>query len=188
MMKPYSCGLIIRSKIRTGGREMKKILILNGSPRKNGTTAALVKSFAEGAEGAGNEVREFYLQGMNIGGCLACEACSRNGGKCVQKDDMEQINEAMLWADVVVLASPMYWATITGQLKIVIDRMYALQNRVGMENFKKESVLIMTSRGEYYDMAKQFYGIFGMIGWKDLGTILGADKTEEAKVLGASIV
>lgn len=58
---------------------MKKILILNGSPRKNGKTASLLNAFKEGAESAGNQVQEFYLQGMNIGGCLACEACSRNG-------------------------------------------------------------------------------------------------------------
>ena len=100
---------------------------------------------------------------------------------------MELVNEAFLWADVVVFASPMYWATISGQLKIVIDRLYAVQNRLGMENSKKESVLIMTSRGEYYDMAKQFYSIFSMIGWKNRGEILGAGKEEEAKALGASI-
>lgn len=166
---------------------MRNILILNGSPRKNGSTASLVKAFVDGAEAAGNEVKELYLQGMKIGGCLGCEACSKNGGACVQKDDMEQVNEAFLWADVIVLASPMYWGTITGQLKLVIDRLYAMQNRLGMENFKKDSVLIMTARGGYYDMAKQFYSVFGMIGWRDLGMILGAGKEEEAKKLGAFI-
>lgn len=110
---------------------MKNILILNGSPRKNGKTASLVKAFTEGAAKSGNEVREFYLNGMNIKGCLGCEACSRNGGKCVQRDDMDTVNEAFLWADVVVFASPMYWGTITGQLKIVIDRLYAVQNKLG---------------------------------------------------------
>lgn len=166
---------------------MANIMILNGAPRKNGSTAKLIKAFTEGAESAGNEVKEFYLQGMNIGGCLACEACSRNGGNCIQKDDMLQINEAFLNADVIVLASPMYWATITGQLKIVIDRFYALQNKIGMDNFKKDSVFIMTARGGYYDMALQFYSVFKMIGWNNLGTVLGADKLAEAKQLGASI-
>ena len=166
---------------------MKKILILNGSPRKNGKTASLVNAFREGAESAGNQVQEFYLQGMHIGGCLACEACSRNGGKCVQKDDMEQVNDAFLWADVVVFASPQFWGTISGQQKIVIDRFYALQNRIGMASFKKESVFIMTSRGEYYDMAKTFYGLFQAIDWKDLGMVLGAGKEDEARQLGASI-
>ena len=96
---------------------MKKILILNGSPRKNGSTASLIKAFTEGAEDAGNEVKDLYISGMNIGGCLACEACSRNGGQCVQKDDMEKVNEAYLWADVIVFASPMYWGTVLGKGK-----------------------------------------------------------------------
>ena len=167
---------------------MKKILILNGSPRKNGKTYALVKAFIEGAQESGNEIREDYITGMNVKGCLACEACARNGGHCIQKDDMEKINEDFLWADVIVLASPQCWATISGQLKVVIDRFYALQNRIGMKEFgNKESVMIMTSRGEYYDMARSFYGIFSMVGRKNLGEIYGADKIEAAKALGKSI-
>ena len=170
---------------------MKKILILNGSPQKGGKTAALIKAFIEGAESAGNEVKDLYLQGMNIGGCLACEACSRNGGNCVQKDDMEQVGEDYLWADVVVFASPMYWGTFSGQLKVVIDRLYAIQNKLGYADMSKqfkETALIMTSRGGYYKMALDFYGIFtGAMGWKDWGTVLGAGKEAEARALGASI-
>ena len=126
---------------------MKKILILNGSPRKNGKTASLVKSFVEGAESVGNEVKELYLQGMNIGGCLACEGCQRNGGTCVQKDDMQIVSEDFLRADVVVFASPQYWGTITGQLKIVIDRLYAVL--FGAPKVK-EFAVIMTALEEYW--------------------------------------
>ena len=170
---------------------MRRILILNGSPRKNGKTASLVNAFREATEAAGNEVREAYIQGMNIGGCLACEACSRNGGQCVQKDDMEKIAEDYLWADVIVFASPMYWGTITGQLKTVIDRLYAVQNRIGygdMSKQYKETAFIMTARGGYYQQALDFYGIFtNMMGWKNWGTVLGAGKEDEARKLGASI-
>ena len=167
---------------------MKKIVILNGSPRKNGKTASLVKAFTEGAASAGNEVKELYLQGVNIGGCMACEACSRNSGKCVQKDDMAQVNEAVEWCDVIVFASPMYWGTITGQLKIVVDRLYAEFNKLGWSGFNRETALLMTARGNSFDMALDFYGIFTkMMGWKDWGTVLGAGKEEEARKLGASI-
>lgn len=62
-----------------------KIVILNGSPRKNGKTASLVKAFINGAESVGNEVKELYLQGMNIGGCLACEGCQRNRSRYVHQ-------------------------------------------------------------------------------------------------------
>ena len=170
---------------------MKKILILNGSPRKNGKTASLVKAFTEGAESAGNEVKEFYIDGMNIASCKACEACSRNGGYCPQKDDMEKINEAYIWADVIVFASPMYWGTISGQLKTTVDRLYAIQNRIGYDDMSrqyKETAFIMTARGGYYQQALDFYGIFtNIMGWKSWGTVLGTGKEDEARKIGAAI-
>ena len=167
---------------------MKRILILNGSPRKNGKTASLVKAFAGGAKSSGNEVRELYLQGMSIGGCLACEACGRNGGQCVQKDDMAKVNEGVEWCDAIVFASPMYWGTITGQLKVTIDRLYSEFNKLGWGGFNREAALLMTARGDSYQMALDFYGIFTkMLGWKDWGMVLGAGKEDEARALGASI-
>lgn len=166
----------------------KKILILNGSPRKNGHTAALVKAFTEGAESAGNEVKDYYLNGMNIHGCLACEACSRNGGKCVQRDDMDQINEAYEWCDVMVFASPEFWGYVSGQLKTTVDRLYAVQNKLGYFQHSKEMALLMTARGNDFSMALDFYHIFTeMMGWPDRGTVLGRGKEEEARKLGASI-
>ena len=167
---------------------MSKIVILNGSPRKNGKTASLVKAFIEGAESSGNEVKEIYLTGMNIKGCLACEACQRNGGNCVQKDDMSIVYEAFVWADVIVFASPMYWGTITGQLKITIDRMYALFGKYSSVQMKKKCVLIMTARSTMYEMSEDFYSIFTrFLGWENIGEILGAGKEAAAKNLGASI-
>ena len=107
---------------------MARIIILNGAARKNGNTAKLIKSFTDGAIAVGNTVTEFYLQDMNIKGCLGCEHCSsaKSGEPpCIQKDDMTQINEAFRSADVVVFASPVYFWTITGTLKIAADRLYA---------------------------------------------------------------
>ena len=164
---------------------MAKILILNGSPRKNGKTASLINAFTEGAESSGNEVKELYLQGMNIGGCLACEGCQRNGGTCVQKDDMQIVREDFLWADVIVFASPQYWGTITGQLKIVIDRLYAVL--FGSPKMK-QFVVIMTARGNMYEMTEDFFSIFTrFLGWKNLGNILSAGKEDEARAIGESI-
>ena len=165
---------------------MAKIVVLNGSPRKNGKTASLVNAFIEGAESSGNEIKELYLQGMKIGGCLACEYCQSNGGTCVQKDDMQIVRDAFLWADVVVFASPQYWGTITGQLKIVIDRLYAV---LFGSPIPKQFVVIMTARGNMYDMTQDFFSIFTrFLGWKNLGNVLGAGKEAEARALGASIV
>lgn len=167
---------------------MKKILVLNGSPRKNGSTASLINAFTEGAEGAGHEVNNLYLNSMNINGCLACEKCSQNGGECVQKDDMGIVYEAYEWADVIVLASPQFWGTISGQLKIVVDRLYAEMHKQGFGTNTNEIAMIMTARGEMYDQALAFYSIFTKImGWKDHGTVLGAGKEDEARELGANI-
>ena len=96
----------------------KKIVILNGSPRKSGNTAALAKAFAQGAEGAGNTVTEFFLGGMDIHGCKGCfGGHSSRECPCVQKDDMAEIREKMLAADVIVLASPIYFYTMTAQME-----------------------------------------------------------------------
>lgn len=85
----------------------KKIVILNGSPRKKGNTSALVKSFTEGAESSGNTVTEFFLSGMDIHGCKGCfGGHSSRECPCVQKDDMAQIYPAVKECDVVILATP----------------------------------------------------------------------------------
>ena len=169
---------------------MKKILILNGSPRKNGSTESLVKAFTAGAEAVGNKVRELYLQGMNVNGCLGCDACSRNGGNCVQQDDMGQVIDAIEWSEVVVFASPMFWGTVSGQLKVVVDRLYAECNKFGFDSFgfKKETAFLMTARGGYYQQALDFYSIFtDIMGWKNWGTVLGAGKETDALELGGKI-
>ncbi len=124
----------------------KKIIILNGSPRANGNTAALAAAFRKGAEEAGNSVTEFHLSRMKINGCLGCWS----GGKdpehpCAQRDDMEQICPAYRDSDVVVLASPLYYWFISGFLKNAFDRLVAVAECDGYRNPKKESVLIMAA-------------------------------------------
>lgn len=173
---------------------MKKIIILNGEGRKNGATAQLVNAFKEGAESAGNEVREFQLQGMNIHDCMNCQGCARmpkgTVRACVQRDDMDAIYDYFAEADVLVMASPVYWFTITGNLKMAVDRLYGPQNNVGHQNMKKETVFLMTSGGpaEMNPNPIQWYHIFGeQMGWPSLGEVLGSGKTAEARALGASI-
>ena len=104
----------------------KNVLILMGSPRKTGNTSILCDEFARGAEEAGNQVEKVMVVEKHIDGCLGCNGCQRNGGTCVQKDDMQDIYQKILADDVVVLASPIYYYTWTAQLKAVIDRTYAL--------------------------------------------------------------
>ena len=75
------------------------------------------------------------ITGKKIAGCLGCNGCYRNGGECVQKDDMAEVREEMLAADVIVLASPIYFYSMTAQMKAVIDRSYAFYQQLEGKTF-----------------------------------------------------
>ena len=114
---------------------MKNVLILAGSPRLNGNSSALAKEFAKGAMEAGHEVEHVDVARKHVNGCLGCNGCYRNDGVCVQKDDMSEIREKMLAADVIVLASPIYFYSMSAQLKTVIDRTYAFYQELAGKAF-----------------------------------------------------
>ena len=99
----------------------KKVLILSASPRKGGNSDLLCDQFAKGAEEAGHQVEKVRVQEKKISPCLACYGC-RGTGVCVQKDDMAAILDKMVEADVLVLATPVYFYSMDGQLKTLIDR------------------------------------------------------------------
>lgn len=103
----------------------KKVLILSGSPRKGGNSDILCDEFAKGATEAGHNVEKIRVSEKNIHPCIACYHCSKNSGACVFKDDMAEILQKMIDADVLVLASPVYFYSIDAQLKAVIDRTVA---------------------------------------------------------------
>ncbi len=99
----------------------KKVLIISGSPRKNGNSDILCEQFKKGAEETGNKVEKIFLHQLKIGHCMACYGC-RDTKTCVQKDDMEELLEKMVEADVLVLATPVYFYSMDGLLKTMIDR------------------------------------------------------------------
>ena len=179
----------------------KKIIILNGSPRKAGNTTALTAEFKKGAEEAGNTVTEFFLDSMNINGCKGCFG----GGKkpdspCVQKDDMDKIYPVYKEADIVILATPLYYWTISGQLKTAFDRLFAVAEcDPKYRNPKKESVLIMAAEGYGFEETLYWYDrLEKHLGWKSIGKVLcggvmatgdiaGKPELQEAYNLGKSI-
>ena len=118
----------------------EKVLILSGSPRKGGNSDTLCDEFMKGAIEAGNEVEKIFVAGKNIGYCKACYAC-KDTGVCVIKDDMAEVLQKMLGADVIVLSSPVYFYSISAQLKAVIDRTVARW----LEFRDKEFYYIMTA-------------------------------------------
>ena len=118
----------------------KKLLILSGSPRKGGNSDLLCDEFMRGAVESGNEVDKIRVDEKNIGYCKACYACKKDG-ICAVKDDMADILAKMHTADVIVLASPVYFYSIDAQLKTVIDRTVAQWTKLK----NKEFYYIMTA-------------------------------------------
>ena len=113
----------------------RKVLILQGSARKNGNTDLLSQEFLKGAQEAGHEVEKIYLHTQKIGCCLGCGMCQGNGGHCVRKDDAIRILEKMLEADYIVLSSPVYFYSFTGQLKILLDRSFSIERLLTGKTF-----------------------------------------------------
>ena len=100
----------------------RKVLAIVSSPRKNGNSELLVDEFIKGAQESGQKVEKICLREKKISPCLACESCLRNGGTCVQKDDMAEVLQKLITADVIVLSSPVYYYSVCAQLKTMIDR------------------------------------------------------------------
>ena len=110
----------------TGVRNGKmKILVITGSPRKNGNSNTLAEHFIKGAQEAGHEVVRFDAAFKEVHPCIGCNRCGMNG-PCVFKDDFEFIRKHIVDADLVAFATPMYYFGISAQIKAVIDRFYAI--------------------------------------------------------------
>lgn len=179
----------------------KKIIILNGSPRKSGNTSALVNAFTEGAEKKGHIVNEFFLDAMNIHGCKGCFGGGKNPeSPCAQKDDMDKIYPVYKEADIVVLATPLYYWSISGQLKCAFDRLFAVAEcDANYRNPVKDCALLMAAEGNGFEETLYWYDhLEKHIGWKSIGKVLcggvmdigdieGNPKLKEAYDLGWSI-
>lgn len=135
------------------------ILILNGSPRRNGNTVAMIEAFVEGAKKKEHQVTVIDVCKKEIAGCLGCEYCHTKGnGTCKIKDDMQEIYKALESAELLVIASPIYYFGYSGQLQCAIHRTYA----IGIPRKLKKSILILSSGsnnvydGAIYEYRKSF--------------------------------
>ena len=104
----------------------KKIVVITGSPRKNGNSFAMTDAFIQAAEAKGHTVTRFDAAMKNIGGCHACETCFKTGKACSFDDDFNTIAPTILEADAIVFTMPVYWYSIPAQIKGVIDRIFSL--------------------------------------------------------------
>lgn len=103
----------------------KNIVVITGSPRKNGNSFAMTKAFIDAAEKKGHRVTRFDAAMQKVGGCHACETCFKTGKACSFDDDFNLIAPAIEKADAVVFTMPVYWYSIPAQIKGVIDRLFS---------------------------------------------------------------
>ena len=168
---------------------MCKILILQGSPRRNGNTAALAAAFVQGAKDAGHTVTEIFLQDKQIGDCLGCCACQKNGGQCIQGDDMEEVYAAMLGSDVIVLASPVYFYTWTATMKRTLDRTFAIEEALTGKTFYLLSTGAAPEEGYMVHMQESFRLYVDCFADNKIGGCLfGCDTREPGDILGRPVL
>ena len=176
----------------------KKVLIISSSPRKGGNTDLLCDEFRRGAEAAGHQVEKVYLKEKTIHYCTGCGTCYSGNG-CPQKDDMPEILDKMIAADVIVLASPIYFYTMCGQLKTVIDRCCSRYNDITSKDFyyifaAADSMPDATERaiGEFRGFLycldnSHERGIISALGVMDKGDVEGKNYMGEAFEMGRGV-
>jgi len=102
-----------------------KVLGINSSPRKNANTQTLIEAVLKGAKENGAETKLINLRELKMNGCLGCEGCKKQLGKCVQRDDLTSLMQEMTGYDAIVMGTPVYWYQVTAQLKMLVDRLYS---------------------------------------------------------------
>ena len=159
----------------------KRIVIVKGSPRKNGNSAVLADQVAAGARAAGAEVESFYLHGMEINACDACDACHTEAyAGCIVEDDMQEIYPSLHEADALVIASPVYWFTVSAQTKLFMDRCYAMIDAEGYAlRGKKIGIVMCYGDSDPFDSGavnafRTFQDSFRYIGAEIAGFIYGS--------------
>jgi multimeric flavodoxin WrbA len=159
----------------------KKVLVAIGSPRRNGNSASLAKQVAAGAKVVGAKVETVFLQGMNIQPCTACDACRKKLKKdCIIKDDMRALYPKLKSADAIVIASPIYWFTISAQTKLFMDRWYALGGDDGYALAgKKFAIVLAYADADPFtsgavNALRTFQDAFNYIGAEVVGTVYGS--------------
>lgn len=154
------------------GKGKMKILVLTGSPRKNGNSNTLADHFIRGAKEAGHEVARFDAALKNVHACIACNKCGMKG-PCVFQDDFEFVREHLIPADLVAFATPLYYFGISSQLKSVIDRFYAIN---GYIHVSKKAVLMVSyannSPRDESPIRTHYEVLLDYLGWKDAGRII----------------
>jgi multimeric flavodoxin WrbA len=181
----------------------KNILVLTGSPRKNGNSEMLADAFIEGAKKKGHIIEKFNAARKQIKGCSACDSCWTKDNACIHTDGFTELEPLLESADVIVLATPLYWSSFPAQIKAPIDKLYAYVSKNCRRPLKiKESLLLACGECEgqkiFDAMIETYKGIAEYMKWEaagmiivpevfHVGDILKTNALNDAKELGASI-
>ena len=146
-----------------------KILLINGSPRRNGNTSTALTAIEKGiTANLKAEVESIRAYDLKVAACLNCDFCKRHAGKCVHPDDTNFFLDKVIAADVIIFASPVYWWGISAQTKLLIDKFYARDEE--LHKLKKQVGIVSTGAGELDDPQYQLIGgqmrnICKFLGW-----------------------
>ncbi len=161
----------------------KYVLVFKGSPREKGNSSVLADQAANGANASGAVVESYLLHNMNIHACDGCDICHETG-VCVLKDDMQMLYPKLREADAVVIASPIYWFTMSAQIKLFIDRWYALDGEHGNAlRGKQFGILLTYGDSDPYtsgaiNAIRTFQDMFRYIGANIAGMVYGTASAE----------
>ena len=153
----------------------KKIVVITGSPRKNGNSFAMTDAFIEAVEKNGHTVTRFDAAEINVVGCRACDGCYKDGKACAVSDDFNEIAPAIEGADAIIFTMPLYWYSFPAQIKAVIDKFYSFC--VAEKDVSGKECAVLACCEE--DDASMMDGITGpckhiarLLGWNYIGEVL----------------
>lgn len=164
-----------------------RVLVPNGSARRNGGTAAMAKALAEGAREAGHDVDVLDVARIDIHGCLGCDWCRTRGeGTCVQRDDMDSVYPLWDSADAIVVASPVYYGSFSGQMHCLIHRTYAGDKP---KSCKAMALILCSGSKGVYEASERIYHGFmqGYYKVADLGVFEATTQEAHSDEMAAQL-
>ena len=167
----------------------KNVLVISASPRKGGNSDTLCDEFIRGAQESGNHAEKIFLASKNIKYCIGCGVCNTTQ-KCVQKDDMAEILDKMVEADVIVLATPVYFYTMDAQMKTLIDRTVPRYTEIQNKDFY---FIVAAADTERKMMERTIEGFRGftkdcLTGAREKGIIYGTGAWQAGEIKGTPAV
>lgn len=151
-----------------------KILVLEGSPNKKGSTHLLADCFRQGAQEAGHTVQRLDVAHAKIHPCTGCIHCGYQG-PCVQKDDMKTIRGEILGADMLVFATPLYYYGMSAQLKTLVDRFCAFNSSLQNKRMKSALLTVAWNSEDWtFDaLVSHYKTLVRYLHFQDMGMVLG---------------